>query len=228
MGQITDYASLQTELANLIVRTDMTAELPLFVQLAESQMRRRFQTADLLPSMTRTTYLLTTDVEFLALPADYAGDETMEVYDPDLERWIPLDPVDPNSHAILLSDRNGVNALPLTYCLLDNRFVFSPIPDAAYQVRLTYKAILPALSVSNTTNWVLTNYPDAYLYGAALQSAPQLVEDDRAGTWGQLFTTAVNDIIAAEKAKIGSRMTPNYRADIPLPRRWGFNITTGR
>ena len=46
----------------------------------------------------------------------------------------------------------------------------------------------------NQTNWLLTNYPDAYLYGALLHSAPYLQEDSRIQTWAALYQKAISDI----------------------------------
>lgn len=230
MALITDYASLKTEIATLLIRTDLAADMPVCVQLCESQMRRRLQAAGILGSVKRITDALTIGVDELALPADYGGDITIEIFDTnrDPARWMPLDAIDPVAYVELIAHRDRQSAIPKTYCLLDGKFAFSPIPDAAYEVRETYYGTLPALSDAAPTNWILLSYPDAYLYGSALQAAPRLIEDDRAPLWGQFFTTAISDIIASEKAKIGSRTTPLYRANLPLPRRRGFNIYTGQ
>ncbi len=66
-----------------------------------------------------------------------------------------------------------------------------PTPDGSYSAILMYYAKVPTLSDSNETNWLLTHYPDIYLYGALLHSAPYLREDERAQTWAALHAAAV-------------------------------------
>jgi len=53
---------------------------------------------------------------------------------------------------------------------------------------------LPALSDSNTSNWLLDLAPDAYLYASLLESAPFLRDDERLQTWTALYGAAVNQL----------------------------------
>ncbi len=78
--------------------------------------------------------------------------------------------------------------------MVGDEFQFIPIPDASYLVELTYWRRIPPLSDTNTTNWILSDHPDAYLYGALVQSAPYLMDDSRITTWGTLFTAALDDM----------------------------------
>ena len=66
-----------------------------------------------------------------------------------------------------------------------------PTPDSNYSADINYLAQVAALSDANTTNWLLTNYPDIYLYGALIHSAPFLQEDERTQTWAALYASAV-------------------------------------
>jgi len=61
-------------------------------------------------------------------------------------------------------------------------------------LELLYYAKVPALSDSNTTNWLLTEAPDIYLYGSLLPSAPYLDEDERATTWAQFYAAAIQQL----------------------------------
>lgn len=54
-----------------------------------------------------------------------------------------------------------------------------------------YYEQIPALSDSNTSNWLLDAAPDAYLYGSLLQAAPYLAEDERIQVWSTLYAGAV-------------------------------------
>jgi hypothetical protein len=55
--------------------------------------------------------------------------------------------------------------MPEVYCIENNQIRLGPAPDTTYTARITYYYQL-ALSDSQTTNWLLTAYPTAYLYGS--------------------------------------------------------------
>ena len=59
---------------------------------------------------------------------------------------------------------------------------------------MQYYARIPALSDSNTSNWVLSYAADAYLYGALLHSAPYLQEDQRSVVWAGLYQSAIDGL----------------------------------
>jgi hypothetical protein len=63
---------------------------------------------------------------------------------------------------------------------------------------LAYYAKLSKLSDSNTTNWLLTAAPDAYLYGTLMQAAPYLQDDARIATWSALYSSALEDLQVAD------------------------------
>ena len=80
-------------------------------------------------------------------------------------------------------------------------------------MELLYYQKIPALSASNTTNWLLTAHPDVYLYGALMQSAPYLDDDQRMQVWSTLYGNAVQAVNQeSEKARYsgaGMRMRIN-------------------
>ena len=58
------------------------------------------------------------------------------------------------------------------------------------KLKRRYKDFNP-LSSSNANNWILTGYPDVYLYGALMEASPYLSEDGRVQVWAQLYAAAV-------------------------------------
>ena len=66
---------------------------------------------------------------------------------------------------------------------------FIALAEAKFQRR--FKSVT-SLSVSNTTNWLLTAHPDAYLYGSLLEAAPYLMDDARLAMWA----TALERVLA--------------------------------
>jgi hypothetical protein len=86
----------------------------------------------------------------------------------------------------------------VAYTITGRKLLFAPTPDTAYDIALTYYAKAPALSEENQTNWLLTLYPNAYLYAALLETAPFVGDDARVPVWGGLYDTAIGRIQTAD------------------------------
>lgn len=183
---LTNYSGLKAEVAAWLRRADLTAEIPTFIALAEAQMNRKLKT---LNQMARTTVAV--NAEFVNYPADFNGVVTFDLQTSPVTRlkWFGADAI-----TDLTATRYASPAKPLKYGLIGAQFRFWPAPDQAYTADLTYWQTIPGLSDSNTTNWLLTNHPDAYLYGALAQSAPYLKADERLAVWSGLFERTVADI----------------------------------
>ena len=52
----------------------------------------------------------------------------------------------------------------------DNTLVFSPTPDATYEIQLNYILKNPGLSSSNTTTYISTNFPNGLLYACLVEA----------------------------------------------------------
>jgi hypothetical protein len=101
---------------------------------------------------------------------------------------------------------------PYYYTHADGQFELYPTPTEATDFELLYYQKIPDLA-TNSTNWLLTDAPDVYLYGALLHSAPYLAEDARVAVWAQMYSAAVSNVNrAAEQARYsGSGMTLKVR-----------------
>src|SRR5574343_38100 len=70
-------------------------------------------------------------------------------------------------------------------------FRFAPPPDGTYTATIVYYAKLPALnSTTQTTNWLLTSHPDAYLYGSLLEASIFIGDDPRIPMWKAAYDMA--------------------------------------
>jgi hypothetical protein len=94
-----------------------------------------------------------------------------------------------------------------------------PFPDGTdptntgFPVELAYYQRQTLGPNDGDTTAVLTTYPAIYLYGCLIQAAPFLRDDSRVGTWGQLFTNAVNGANAEHERSrsAGSRLVQRYK-----------------
>jgi hypothetical protein len=70
------------------------------------------------------------------------------------------------------------------YTIINGEFQLLPAPSGSVTYTLRYYAKIPALSASNTSNWLLLKSPDLYLYSSLLGAEAYLKNDDRLTIWG--------------------------------------------
>ena len=203
---ITNYTNLQTEIAQWLNRDDLTSAIPTFIQLAESQMNRDVRHWQM---ETRSSGQQSAGDQYMQIPADWI--ETIRFH----VTGSGTSPLDLISRAAMQDKRAGAedtSGTPRYYCHADSQFELYPTPDADTDVELLYVAKIPDLA-TNSTNWLLEDAPDVYLYGSLLHSAPYLQEDARVAVWAQMYSAAVARLNeASEKARYsGSGLTLKVR-----------------
>ena len=81
----------------------------------------------------------------------------------------------------------GDTGVPRYGAIIDTAIRLAPAPDTTYTLDFSYWRTVDSLSATNTTNWLLTDHPDIYLYGTLIQSAPYLKDDNRVSIWQSLY-----------------------------------------
>lgn len=193
---ITTYAELKSSIADFLNRDDLASVTSSFISLAEADMQRRLRHWRM---EKRSTAEL--DTQYSAIPADFVEIIRFYVTSGDTK---PLELI---SQAQLL-DRKAkslnTSGAPAYYALTAGEIEVYPAPDATYDVELYYLSRIPALSDSNTSNWLLEQYADAYLYGSLVHSAPYLKDDARIQVWAALYQSAIDAInTESERSKSG-------------------------
>lgn len=193
---ITTYAELKTAIANWLNRDDLTAVIPDFIALAEAQFNRTIRHRKMVVRSDATL-----DTPYFAVPSDWMENIRFQL---NTNPITPLLFVTPEQAAEDSQTYMTANQ-PLFYTMVGQQFQVVPAPNTSYDAELLYYAKIPALSDSATTNWLLTESPDLYLYGALVQSAPYLKEDERISVWAGLYQQLFGDMMLAdERARIGS------------------------
>lgn len=183
---ITDYASLQASVANWLHRSDLAEMIPDFIALAEAKL---CSDVDSRSMESRTTLTASAANGYLTLPVDMLEMRRLKIIDScnTILQYRTPDEIDqeyPNNR----SDR------PAVFAVVGGTLQVAPIPDTDYTLELVYLQRIPALSNSNTTNWLLTTWPNAYLYGALCAAQPYIVNDARLPTFQALYKEAVEGI----------------------------------
>jgi len=186
---ITNYSELQTAVSNWLARSSLTtAQVSEFISLAESLFKRQPlpRTSPNLGGVrgnkTRVSGTLTAGTNSLTLPTDFqemdsftltAAPETVLVF------------VSPEQ----LRQYSRASTGKPKYFSIADVVEFDVTPDSAYAYELTYYPGIPALSVSNTTNWLLTKFPDVYLSASMFWANRYLMSEEAAG-WAAQYKEA--------------------------------------
>ena len=149
-----NYATLQTDVASYLHRTDLTAFLPGFVERAEAFLFRELPIKDLTTKVAGTT-----TGEYFTLPSDLGSISKVTVTIGSSE--VALDYMaQPVSYS---------TTYPEFYSFDNGQGRIWGASGQAYT--LYYTPNIAALSGSNTSNWLLVNAQDLYFYAVALEAA---------------------------------------------------------
>ena len=189
---ISTYAELQTATTNWLDRSDadMTARVPEFIDLAESSFNRTIRNHRMITK--NDSYSL--DGRYVDLPTD-----TLEV----IRIVVSGSPVVTLEYMTPEEIAEGRYTLSSTgkpgyYTVIGgstNQIELLRSPDDTYTASIVYYTKIPALSDSATTNWLLTNNPDIYLFGALLEAEPYLKNDERLPMWAARLIMALEELI---------------------------------
>jgi hypothetical protein len=183
---LTTYAELKASIADWLDRDDLTNVITDFITLAEHQMEREIRHYKMIERSAANL-----DSRYSAVPADWLQTIRFGITSADTYRleMVSIDDIITKRERSL--DTVG---RPKYYAHVGDLFELYPTPDKAYATELVYYQKIPALSASNTSNWLLDVAPDAYLYGSLLQAAPYLGEDERVQVWSSLYSGAVASV----------------------------------
>jgi hypothetical protein len=192
---ISNYTELQTALDNWLVRDDLSSRTPEFIALAEAAFNRDIRDRQMITTTTLTTVAGTAT---LALPSDFLEPRSFVL------ETTPKRVLSSASAGQIDEDyANGQTGQPVLYSIEGANVRFGPTPDSAYSVRLAYYQKIPALA-SNSTNWLLTNYPDIYLYGSLVSAEGFLMNDERIPVWGALLQRGLEGLgLASKRSEFG-------------------------
>lgn len=186
---ITTYAELQTAIGDWLNRADLDQKIPDFIRLAESTLNDVLRSADM---VTQSTGVTITSGR-ATLPADALEIVYAQVASTDDE---PLEQITPQQLTMLRRTRTRDAANPRFFAIIGRDIVVTPTP-ASGSIDIDYYQRIPALTSSNTTNWLLDDAPHMYLYTSLLHATPFLMDDARYAVFN---STVSQQVMAAVKS----------------------------
>ncbi len=187
------YADLKASMARWLARDDLTTPIPDFIRLCHTQLMRDMR-GHLRLQKVNPNFAI--GDEYVAVPADFL--EFVSGYtNTSPRRSLAFMPGDMQT----LAYGDAASGVPLYFSLGggsggDEQFRFSPTP-AACTATIQYYAKLPFFTSDAAYNWILTDYPDLYLYGSCYFGAVYLANDGMAANAKALYRESLNDCMAA-------------------------------
>lgn len=189
---ISSYSTLVTAVTEWLAReqdTTLIARIPTFIQLTEAKLNRELFVRQMENRATTTIDTGSSEPEFISLPDDFQS-----------MRRVRLSGVAGKPHLNFLtgtqldeyrSSIGNASGQPKFFTIFGTEMELCDTPDDDFEIEMVYRQNIPALTSSNTTNWLLVLAPDLYLYGALLESAPYIKEDARTQVWGNAFSSTM-------------------------------------
>ncbi len=210
---ISTYSELKTAVTDYMDRSDLSARQAEFVLAGEGWLNRQLRILDMIQVQNGT---VSTSFRTIDLPARYMEKVSFRLTDPQ-KKLIYVTPEHIGDYGDLTSSGEP------SYYTVTSYLEFDRIPDSAYSYTLTYyRGYL--LSGASDTNYVLTNYPQAYLYASVRAGAVFCQDWELVKAMDTLLRAEIAQIKNAERRRRG---TDDSRLVTELNYRPTFDIAQG-
>lgn len=178
---LSTYADLQASVANYLHRSDLGAVIPDFIGLAEERMNRTLRVRQMETALAETAIASGT----IAMPAGTVGIKAL---------WAVGSPNRPLLVAPFDVIKGAVGAGEAHYFAWQGDSLHF---DGTGTVSGVLYAQIPSLA-SNSSNWLLSACPSAYLHGALREASVYLRDEAGIAFHDIKFQEALNEIGAAD------------------------------
>jgi hypothetical protein len=164
---LTTYLGLKDSIEAWSHRNDVASRLDDFIDLAESEMLKWIRIRDM---ETRATAV--TSGRYLSLPSDFLEMRRLRM----ISGAQYFEVLSSTPEGMYITQDSGMPKL----FTVTSQVEFDRTPDSAYTVEMQYYGKPTALSATNTTNSILTKYPNIYLFGSLWALYLWALQEDKA------------------------------------------------
>jgi hypothetical protein len=177
---ISTYAELRAEVAEWLQRSDLSARIPVFVEMATARFNRELRAPEM-----ETLVTTAADAEYTDLPVDFLQIRSIETNGDRMEYLAPEE-----FQAYVA--KTSTPAVPV-YTIADMSLRIYPAPSVSstLTLKVLYYARIPELDSAGDTNWLLDAHPDVYLFGSLVEAAGFLHDDARMAVWDSRLQQAM-------------------------------------
>lgn len=199
MSNLQTYDDLVSDVqAWLFGRTDIAPAIPTFIRLFEAKANRVLLCRQMEVRVTATVDMTDPSPEFIQLPGDFQTMRRIRLINNFVTTGVstqkPRLKYASGAQMDELRAENPQAGPPVWFSIQGDEIELCPTPDQAYQIEMVYRQNVAPLSASNQANWLLSLAPDAYLYGALMEAAPYLHEDERVSVWANGLQSAFSQL----------------------------------
>lgn len=194
---IDDYAELQAVIRIFLgKRNDIDADIPTLIGLIEDQFIHGVRLSDGRIKKIRLRALektLATTIDSngnIAVPTDYNDDIVAAFLTTSPTTFLTRTDL----QTLLTQFPRGNPGQPVSFARQAGNFIFGPDPDSEYSTTIIYRKKITILSDSDTTNEILTEIPNAYLYGSLIQAEAMIWNDERLPLWKRMFDDIIDSV----------------------------------
>ena len=198
------YGDLQTSIGTWLNRTDLSDAITTdLISLAEARLKRDHRIRQIV------TQTITPASDNYSLPARFS--ELVSLYRDSGSHFGPLRIVSPDQLGEL-KGVHGTTGTPVAAAIIAEEGApvlrFAPVMTAADSMKMEYVATLdPIDDTTNTSNALLENHPDIYLFACLVEAEPFLMEDERIAIWeGKLQNALTEYYRHVQKMEWGGHM----------------------
>jgi hypothetical protein len=188
---LSNYTELKSSVANYLNRNDLTSSIPDFITLTEGKLNRDLR---IRASVVRAETTTTANTAFYNLPSDIIELKNITRDTSNASYALSYMSLESASR-----EYGGFSSgTPRAYSSVGDTIKLLPTPDSTYTIGINYYKKLTALSDSNTTNTILENYPDLYLFGSCFEGALFLNDTEQSQRFGAIYAKVLQDVMLLE------------------------------
>lgn len=186
---LANYTDIKATIADYVNKSTLTTQIVDFITLSESKINRR---VNLLQGeqLTTATYDTSNTTRIFELPAGFIELRSLEVRktsETDID-YVGVKYKDPKK---IKEVYNSIAGKPKWYTLRD-QLEFERLADVSYKLRM--HMIKKWDIATDTTNWLLTNHPDIYLYAGLIEGGLFLKNPNQLPTYKTLLDEAIDEV----------------------------------
>lgn len=183
---MTTYATLAADIPAFSNREDLTDKIPTFIRLAEAQMSR-----DIRHWRMENRAFITTSERYFPMPSDWLETIRLTIEGD----YRALEFVSESQMANYRWRSGNAGGTPRFYRHSESAFEIFPTGDGENQFNLEYYQRVPALDpVTNTSNWLIVEAYDVYLYATMMHVWKYLMDDEQLQSTAMLYAAGMKQL----------------------------------